>query len=115
MANPDVTITLDEAVAEVLSILTGLDLDYDPNQDRYRQVARAHLVDGVQTHVDDIAPGAFAGAKGDQGRGAAAVRFRHAVTFLRWRPDREPRSCTLEQIERATAYDLGAVLVSDAG
>ncbi len=43
------------------------------------------------------------------------VRFRHAVTFLRWRPDREPRSCTLEQIERATAYDLGAVLVSDAG
>lgn len=41
MANPDVTITLDEAVAEVLSILTGLDLDYDPNQDRYRQVTRA--------------------------------------------------------------------------
>lgn len=41
------------------------------------------------------------------------TRFRHAVTFLRWRPDREPRSCTLEQIERAPAYDLGAVLVSD--
>ncbi len=39
-------------------------------------------------------------------------RFRHAVTLLRWRPDREPRSCTLEQIERAPAYDLGAVLVS---
>lgn len=38
-------------------------------------------------------------------------RFRHAVTFLRWRPDREPTSCTLEQIERAPAYDLGEVLL----
>lgn len=38
-------------------------------------------------------------------------RFRHAVTFLRWRPDRDPTSCTLDQIERAPAYDLGEVLV----
>lgn len=37
-------------------------------------------------------------------------RFRHAVTFLRWRPDREPTSCTLDQLERAPAYDLGDVL-----
>lgn len=38
------------------------------------------------------------------------MRFRHAVTFLRWRPDREPRSCTLDQVDRAVAYDLGQVL-----
>lgn len=38
-------------------------------------------------------------------------RFRHAVTFLRWRPDRDPRSCTLDQIDRAPAYDLGDVLL----
>lgn len=38
-------------------------------------------------------------------------RFRHTVQFLRWRPDREPESCTLEQIDRALAYDLGEVLV----
>lgn len=38
-------------------------------------------------------------------------RFRHAVTFLRWRPDREPTSCTLDQIERAPAYDLAEVLL----
>ncbi|HET7396983.1 MAG TPA: ATP-dependent DNA ligase [Intrasporangium sp.] len=37
-------------------------------------------------------------------------RFRHTVTFLRWRPDREPRSCLLDQIDRAPAYDLGEVL-----
>ena len=38
------------------------------------------------------------------------MRFRHAVTFLRWRPDREPRSCTLDQVDRAVAYDLAEVL-----
>lgn len=37
-------------------------------------------------------------------------RFRHTVQFLRWRPDRDPASCTLDQIDRATAYDLGEVL-----
>ncbi len=39
-------------------------------------------------------------------------RFRHAVSFLRWRPDRVPTSCRLDQIDRATAYDLGQVLVT---
>ena len=38
-------------------------------------------------------------------------RFRHTVQFLRWRPDREPESCTLDQIDRAPAYDLADVLV----
>ena len=37
-------------------------------------------------------------------------RFRHAVTFRRWRPDRDPQSCLLEQVERAPAYDLADVL-----
>lgn len=37
-------------------------------------------------------------------------RFRHAVSFLRWRPDREPQSCRLEQVERAPSYDLSLVL-----
>lgn len=37
-------------------------------------------------------------------------RFRHAVTFRRWRPDRDPASCLLDQVERAPAYDLGEVL-----
>ncbi|CAM4120553.1 ATP-dependent DNA ligase [Janibacter anophelis] len=37
-------------------------------------------------------------------------RFRHTVQFLRWRPDRDPESCTLNQIDRAAAYDLGEVL-----
>ncbi|MGV8897228.1 MAG: ATP-dependent DNA ligase [Rhodoglobus sp.] len=36
-------------------------------------------------------------------------RFRHTVQFERWRPDREARSCTLGQLERPVAYDLGTV------
>jgi ATP-dependent DNA ligase len=26
-------------------------------------------------------------------------RLRHPARFLRWRPDREPRSCTLDQLD----------------
>jgi len=44
--------------------------------------------------------------KFDQMEGA---RFRHGVTFLRWRPDRDPESCTAAQVDRAIAYDLDAV------
>ncbi len=38
------------------------------------------------------------------------VRFRHTAQFVRWRPDREPRSCTYEQLERPVRFDLDDVL-----
>ena len=41
MSNPNVALTLRECVDEVLGILTGLDLDYDPNYDRFRAITRA--------------------------------------------------------------------------
>jgi len=37
-------------------------------------------------------------------------RFRHTVGFLRWRPDRDPQSCSVAQVDRPIAYDLHAVL-----
>ena len=37
-------------------------------------------------------------------------RFRHTVTLLRWRPDRDPESCAAAQVDRPIAYDLDAVL-----
>ncbi|OEU99460.1 ATP-dependent DNA ligase [Streptomyces qinglanensis] len=37
-------------------------------------------------------------------------RFRHTVLFRRWRPDRDPRSCTYEQLEQPVHYDLEAAL-----
>lgn len=36
-------------------------------------------------------------------------RFRHATTFVRWREDREPKSCTYDQIEIVPAYELGKI------
>lgn len=37
-------------------------------------------------------------------------RFRHAVKFVRWRPDREPSSCTFAQLDVPLNYDLSDVL-----
>jgi ATP-dependent DNA ligase len=42
------------------------------------------------------------------------VRFRHTTQFVRWRPDRDPKSCTYEQLERPVRFDLSDVLVSGA-
>jgi ATP-dependent DNA ligase len=39
-------------------------------------------------------------------------RFRHTAQFVRWRPDRDPRSCTYEQLEEPVRYDLAAVLAT---
>ena len=38
------------------------------------------------------------------------TRFRHTAQFKRWRPDREPRSCTYEQLEEVAKYNLKDVL-----
>ena len=38
------------------------------------------------------------------------VRFRHTTQFVRWRPDRDPESCTYDQLERPVRFDLGDVL-----
>lgn len=37
-------------------------------------------------------------------------RFRHTVKFLRWRPDRDPESCTYDQLEVPLTYDVYDVL-----
>jgi ATP-dependent DNA ligase len=33
-------------------------------------------------------------------------RFRHGTGFLRWRPDKAPRQCTMKQVERESASSL---------
>ncbi len=37
-------------------------------------------------------------------------RFRHAATFLRWRPDKPPHDCRYDQLETTRPYDLKDVL-----
>jgi ATP-dependent DNA ligase len=40
------------------------------------------------------------------------VRFRHTAQFVRWRPDREPASCTYAQLEEPVSFDLAEILGS---
>jgi ATP-dependent DNA ligase len=42
-------------------------------------------------------------------------RFRHTTQFARWRPDREPRSCTYAQLQEPVNFDLGSILGSRTG
>ena len=37
-------------------------------------------------------------------------RFRHTAQFVRWRPDREPGSCTYAQLEEPVSFNLGEIL-----
>jgi len=37
-------------------------------------------------------------------------RFRHTAQFVRWRPDREPRSCTFAQLVEPVSFDLAGIL-----
>ena len=39
-------------------------------------------------------------------------RFRHATTFLRWRPDKPPEECTYDQLEVTVPYELENVFKS---
>jgi ATP-dependent DNA ligase len=41
-------------------------------------------------------------------------RFRHTAQFRRWRPDRDPRSCTYAQLEETVNFDLADVLATKA-
>ena len=37
-------------------------------------------------------------------------RLRHTAQFVRWRPDRDPRSCTYDQLQEPVTYDLAEIL-----
>ncbi len=37
-------------------------------------------------------------------------RLRHTAQFVRWRPDRSPRSCTYDQLEEPVSFDLSEIL-----
>ncbi|MCL1870763.1 MAG: ATP-dependent DNA ligase [Promicromonosporaceae bacterium] len=43
------------------------------------------------------------------------TRFRHTSQFKRWRPDRDPGTCTYAQLEEPVSYDLGSLLPGAPG
>ena len=38
-------------------------------------------------------------------------RFRHGTQIVRWRPDKDPRQCTLDQVRQEGARALGLLEV----
>ncbi len=36
-------------------------------------------------------------------------RFRHATTFVRWRPDKPPAQCRYDQLEETAAFEIGRI------
>ncbi|HUR15914.1 MAG TPA: ATP-dependent DNA ligase [Candidatus Limnocylindrales bacterium] len=36
-------------------------------------------------------------------------RFRHATTFARWRPDKQPQDCRYDQLEETAAFELSKI------
>jgi ATP-dependent DNA ligase len=51
--------------------------------------------------IELVAEVAYEGLIGD--------RFRHASRLLRWRPDRTPETCTYDQLDTPTPYELGQI------
>jgi ATP-dependent DNA ligase len=43
------------------------------------------------------------------------TRFRHLAHFVRWRPDRDPRSCTYEQLEQPVSFELNDIVPGLSG
>ena len=68
---------------------------------------RSRFSSGKDVSFVRLEPTIVAEVRYDQMEGS---RFRHTVQFDRWRPDREARSCTFDQLEIPVAYDFGAVL-----
>lgn len=43
------------------------------------------------------------------------TRFRHTTQFKRWRPDREPETCTYDQLQEPVSFDLATLLPGAPG
>jgi ATP-dependent DNA ligase len=77
----------------------GKGVVYAGQPSRWNVTADKHW---IPIHPERVAEVAY-----DQMEG---LRFRHPVKFLRWRPDRDPASCTFDQLDVPLTYDLHDVL-----
>ncbi|OHU92350.1 ATP-dependent DNA ligase [Mycobacterium talmoniae] len=88
-------------LAELEPLRLGDDVTYEGEPSRWNAAADKRWV--------PIRPEKVAEVAYDQMEGP---RFRHTVRFVRWRPDRDPRSCTFAQLDVPLSYDLYDVLES---
>ena len=88
-------------LAELEPLRLGDDVVYDGQASRWNSAADKHW---IPVRPERVAEVAYDQMEGD--------RFRHTVRFLRWRPDRDPASCTFDQLDVPLDYDLHDVLES---
>ena len=82
------------------------DLVYDGEPSRWNSAADKRW---IPVRPEKVAEVAYDQMEGNPVHGQ---RFRHTVRFVRWRPDRDPTSCTFDQLEVPLHYDLYDVLES---
>ena len=94
-------------------------LPCSPNSSRCGKASTSSTRGGEQVELGGrqrwipVRPERVAEVAYDQMEGTGGGRrFRHAVRFLRWRPDRDPSSCTFSQLDVPADYDVTDVLES---
>jgi len=90
-------------LAELEPLRKGDDVVHDGEPSRWNSAADKRWIPIRPERVAEVAYDQMEGNAGWQ-------RFRHTVRFLRWRPDRDPASCTFDQLDVPLNYDLYDVL-----
>lgn len=94
-----------ELLAELEPLRLGAEIVNEGEPSRWNSAADKHW---IPVHPEKVAEVSYDQMEGNTVHGQ---RFRHAVRFERWRPDRLPSSCTFEQLDVPLRYDLADVLV----
>jgi ATP-dependent DNA ligase len=95
-----------QLLADLEPLRKGDDVVNDGEPSRWNSAADKRW---IPVQPEKVAEVAYDQMEGDPRSGQ---RFRHAVRFVRWRPDREPTSCTFDQLDVPLRYDLDDVLES---
>ncbi len=90
-------------LAELEPLRKGDDVVLDGEPSRWNSATDKRWIPIRPEKVAEVAYDQMEGNAGWQ-------RFRHTVRFVRWRPDRDPASCTFDQLDVPLNYDLYDVL-----
>ena len=90
-------------LTELEPLRKGEDLILDGEPSRWNSAADKRWIPIRPEKVAEVAYDQMEGNDGWR-------RFRHTVRLVRWRPDRDPASCTFGQLDTPVHYDLDDVL-----
>jgi len=97
----------DRAATELLGALQELEGGSGFGQEARRPGAESRWSGGKDLSWVPVRPELVIEVSYDQLQGD---RFRHATRFERWRPDKDPQDCTMDQLERPAGLGFGDVV-----